>query len=214
MKIYRLTDGSLKKNLSQAERILKSCGIIIVPTDTVYGILGDATKQEVIKKIFAMKDRAAEKALPIFVRSVADARKCAYISDAKAKFLEKVWPGAVTVVFQHKEKLPKILTGGKNTIGVRIPDDPFLLELLARLNFPLAQTSANISGMPAARNFKEVEIYFKKAKIKPDLVVDGGELHGKSSTVVDFTGKELMILRTGVVSRNELDKFFSEIVGG
>lgn len=235
MKTAKLTENSFKKILSAVERVLKSGGVVAVPTDTVYGLIGDATKAEVIKKIFAMKERTVGKALPIFVKSVADARKYAYISDAKAKFLEKAWPapletarpqgpsgaqaragsltgpGPVTAVFHHKEKLPKVLTGGQDTIGVRIPNHPFLLELLSRLDFPLAQTSANISGMPAARSAKNVKIYFGKAKTKPDLAIDGGELEGKPSTVIDFTGKEPVILRTGLVSRAELDKILDSV---
>lgn len=232
----KLQLGSYSKILSQAERILRSGGIVIVPTDTVYGILGDATKAEVIKKIFAIKKRPGEKVFPIFVRDIAAARRYAYISDAKAKFLEKVWPGPITVIFYHKEKLPKILTGGKDTLGIRIPNHFFVKKLLARLDFPLVQTSANFSGLPPAKSMSEVKQYFEKSKInphtfrgniklrekdlrprgiregvgiKPDLCIDGGEIGGRQSTVVDFTRKESIILRTGLVSRAELDRLFN-----
>ena len=211
MKVVQLTEKNLKKILSEAERILRSGGIMIVPTDTVYGIVGDATKSEAIKKIFAIKKRPQEKAFPVFIKSVVEARKFAYIADAKAKFLERIWPGPLTVVFQHKEKLPKILTGGKDSIGLRIPSHPFLLELLFKLDFPLVQTSANISDKPSAKNLEEIKNYFENAKIKPDLVIDGGELKGKSSTVVDYTGKEPMILRTGVITREELDQILESV---
>lgn len=225
MKAVKLTEKNSKKILSEAERILRSEGIIIVPTDTVYGIVGRADDASVIRKILALKQRPQERAFPIFVKNVAEARKLAFIADAKAKFLEHFWPGPVTVVFQHKEKLPKVLTphrsdlrsegaglaGGLGTIAMRIPDSPFLLELLSRLDFPLAQTSANISEKPPAKNVKEIKEYFGKAKIKPDLVVDGGELQGKSSTVIDYTGKEPMILRTGVITREDLDQILESM---
>lgn len=208
-RVVSLQQGSYSKILSQAERILRSGGIVIAPTDTVYGILGNATKAEVIKKIFATKKRPHGKALPIFVKDIIAARRYAYISDAKAKFLEKVWPGPITAIFYHKEKLPKILTGGKDSIGIRIPNHLFLKELLARLDFPLVQTSANFSGFPSAKNMSEVKQYFGKSKIKPDLCIDGGEISGKQSTVADFTRKEPIILRTGLVSRAELDRLFN-----
>ena len=221
MKVVKLTKVDFHKILSIAERILKSGGVVIAPTDTVYGILGDATRPEVIKKIFEMKGRPREKALPIFIRDIAAARKYAYISDAKARFLEKVWPGPVTVVFQHKEKLPKILTGGLETIGIRIPNHQFLLELLYRLDFPLVQTSANISGQPPAKNLKEIKEYFDKNIItlrrehmrttRIDLVIDGGEILKQQSTAIDFTGKEPLILRTGVLSKAELDQLLSSV---
>lgn len=211
MTVVKLQQVSYGKILSQAERILRLGGIVIGPTDTVYGILGDATKAEVIKKIFAIKKRPGEKALPIFVKDIAAARRYAYISDAKAKFLEKVWPGPMTVVFQHKEKLPRILTGGKDTIGIRIPVHTLIQELLARLDFPLVQTSANFYSFPPAKSMSEVKQYFGKLKIKPDLLINGGEINGKHSTVIDFIRKEPIILRTGVISRTELDQLLDSM---
>lgn len=187
---------------------MRSGGVVVGPTDTVYGIFANATDSKAIKKIFEMKGRS-QKPLLIFVRDIAMARWYAYISDIKAKFLEKVWPGAVTVIFHHKEKLPKILTGKSNTIGIRMPDHAFLSELLERLDFPLAQTSANASGKPVARNIREIKEYFKQQKIKPDLIIDGGELPDNPSTIIDLTRDKAAILRTGVVSKEELEKMLN-----
>lgn len=211
MVTLKLDAKNENKLLVKCEKILRSGGIVISPADTVYGILGDAKNAEAIKKIFSMKNRPQEKAFPIFVKSIAEARKYAYISDIKAKFLASVWPGPVTAVFQHKEKLPKILAGGLSTIGIRIPNHPFLCKLLARLDFPLAQTSANIAGQPSAKNLGEIKKYFGKSKIKPDLVIDGGQIHGEQSTVIDFTGNESIVLRTGLVSKSELDRLLTHV---
>ena len=197
--------------LSWAERTLLSGGVIISPTDTVYGILGNAADEEAVKKVFALKQRPEEKALPIFVKDIATARKIAYISDAKTKFLEKVWPGPVTVVFHHKGKLPPVLTGGAHTLGVRIPDHPFLLQLLAKFSFPLVQTSANISGEPPAQNLEELKEYFAGKENEPDLIVDAGELGEKSSVVIDFTKDRPLVLRTGVLSPAELDQLLNYV---
>lgn len=228
MEVIKLTDENSEKVLAEGEKILRQGGLIIFPTDTVYGILGDATNAEAIKDIFSLKQRSPEKAFPIFVKNVAEARKYAYISDDKAKLLEKTWPGPVTFVFHHKEKLPEILTGGKvprpsgpgsrptevglgNTLGLRMPNHLLLLELLARLEFPLAQTSANISDQPPAKNLAEILSYFENAEHRPDLVIDGGEISGATSTVIDFTGNEPRILRIGLVSKEELDRLFSSL---
>ena len=206
MRIVKLTKANHVKVLSLLERILRSGGVAVVPTDTVYGMVGDATSPEVIRKIFVMKQRPEERALPVFVKDIAAARKYAYISDVKAKFLERVWPGPVTAVFQHKEKLPAILTGSRNTMGVRVPNHPLLLELLPRFEAPLVQTSANISSLPSAKTIKQAALYFKDLKVRPDLMIDCGTLESKPSTVVDFTRDEPIILRTGLVSRAELDR--------
>lgn len=233
MNVPKLSSANEDKLLAKCAGILRSGGIIISPTDTVYGILGDATNAEAVKKIFMLKQRPQGKALPIFVKSIATARKYAYISDAKARFLEKVWEGPVTVVFQHKvprpdgrdggpeglaKKLPRILTGGLNTIGIRIPDHPFLLKLLTRLDFPLVQTSANVSGKPPAKSLKEIKKYFlpnannanemRITRTRPYLIIDGGEINGEQSTVIDFTGNEPIILRSGITTKKELDKMW------
>jgi L-threonylcarbamoyladenylate synthase len=210
-KVFKLTIKNFARLLSLAEKSVRAGKIIVGPTDTVYGIFGDARKPEVIRKIFALKGRIAEKSLPVFVKDIPSARKLAYISDNKAKFLGKIWPGGTTVVFHHKEKLPKILTGGKETIALRIPDHLFLLKLLERLDFPLVQTSANLSGKPPARNIEDIRSYFQKSKIKIDLIIDGGEMEIRPSTVVDFTGAWPVILRTGIISKEELDAFFLSV---
>lgn len=205
MKTIKLTKDLRKDALSQTERILRSGGVVVGPTDTVYGIFCDATNEAAIKNIFALKQRPEEKVLPIFVKDIATARQYAYISDDKAKFLEKVWPGPVTVVFQKKEKLPKILTGGPDTIGIRIPNHPFMLELLSRLDFPLAQTSANISGQTPVKRTKEFINDLTRQRLI-NIIIDGGELAGQASTVIDFTGNEPLVLRSGLVTKQELDR--------
>jgi len=211
MKIIKFTKVTYNTILSQAERILRSGGIVIGPTDTVYGIFADATNEDMIKKIFKIKQRPEEKAFPIFVKDVAMARKYAYISDAKAKFLKKIWPGAVTVVFRHKEKLPQVLTGGLSTIGVRIPNHPFLLELLSRLSFPLAQTSANVSGRSPARNIQGLKSHNLTRLSLVRFVIDGGDLGGPVSTVIDFTGKDPLVLRSGLMTKQELDRILNSM---
>ncbi|MBI2639819.1 MAG: threonylcarbamoyl-AMP synthase [Candidatus Sungbacteria bacterium] len=204
MKVIKFDDGPKNEVFAAAEKVLKKGGVIIGPSDTVYGIYGDATNPETIRKIFKIKKRVSEKAFPIFVKDIATARKFAYIDDRKARFLEKVWPGPVTVVFHHKEKLPGVLTGGKDTIGIRIPNHQFLLELLQRLDFPLVQTSANISGGEPMRSVEAAGGLGKESVV--GLIIDGGELPKGPSTVVDFTRDNPIILRSGVITKKELDE--------
>jgi len=205
MKVIKLDDGSKNEVFIAAEKVLKSGGIVIGPTDTVYGIYCDATNPDSIRKIFKIKKRIPEKALPIFVKDITTARKLAYIDDRKTRFLEKIWPGPVTVVFHHKEKLPRVLTGGRDTIGIRIPNNPFILELFSRLDFPLAQTSANISGAEPMRSAEEVAALWKK-ETAVELIVDAGELSVEPSAVIDFTRDNPIILRSGIITKKELDE--------
>jgi L-threonylcarbamoyladenylate synthase len=191
--------------------ILRSGGTVVAPTDTVYGILCDAGNESAIRKIFAIKNRPGEKAFPVFVKDIAAARRIAYISDAKVRALGQIWPGPVTIVFHHKEKLPKVLTGGLDTIGIRVPHHPFLSELLNRFDGVLAQTSANLSGKPPAKNRADIEAYFHDAPQSPDLFIDAGEISGSASTVFDFTRAEPRILRMGIFGKEKLEQTLLEI---
>ncbi|MBI4225196.1 MAG: threonylcarbamoyl-AMP synthase [Candidatus Sungbacteria bacterium] len=213
MIIIELRENTFPRAISEVARVLRSGGVVISPTDTVYGILGDAANESAVSKMFNIKNRSAQKAFPVFVADIATARRYAYISDAKAKFLEQIWPGPVTAIFHHKERLSKALTGGLDTIGMRMPENPFLAELLKRIDIPIAQTSANISNEPPAQNIEQIKDYFKKSHLSPDLVIDAGELAGQPSTVVDCTGAAPIILRTGMITKAELDKLFSGMVG-
>lgn len=195
---------------AEVEQVIRGGGIAAIPTDTVYGLVCDARNESAVRRMFAMKERPQERAFPVFVRDIAMARWYAYISDTKAKFLEAVWPGAVTVVFHHKEKLPVVLTGDKDTLGLRIPDHAFVSAVLVRIDFPLAQTSANISDLPASMSGADVIRYFEGRSEQPDLVVDGGTIPGAPSTVIDFTGATPLILRAGPVSKQDLDAFLSQ----
>lgn len=197
--------------LLRTQTVLHSGGIVVLPTDTVYGIVGNADCEEVIEKIFLLKDRRKSKACSIFVKDIATARRYAYISDDQARFLEKLWPGQFIVVFHHKKKLPKSLTGNLDTIGIRIPKHDLLLNLLRHLDFPLVQTSANISGRGPAKNVSQVREYFVSSAMQPDLVVDEGELYGTPSAVVDFTRDRPVLIRMSAVSREGLDKIFKSV---
>lgn len=206
MKRILLTNENAGEVLGNAEEVIRRGGILILPTDTVYGIVGSAKSERAIEKAFFVKRRPEEKAFPVFIGSIPDARRWAYISDQKAAFLEHVWPGAITVVFQKKGELPALLTGGKDTLGLRMPDHPLLLRLLSFFDFPLFQTSANVSSQEPARTPEDVARSFGANESAIDLFIDAGPLVGNPSTVIDYTTDHPIILRSGRVSKAELDR--------
>jgi len=212
MNVIKLTEESYFGALLEAEKILKSGGLVAGPTDTVYGIFGRADDENTVKRIYSLKKRPEKKPLAIFVRDVTMARKYAYISDTKAEFLERVWPGQVTVVFHHKEKLTVNLTGGEETIAMRIPENRFLRDILQKLGVPLAQTSANLYGKAPAKDIQKIREYFADAKEPPELIIDGGELFGKPSAVLGFTGAEPMVLRTGMLKKEDFDHLLDSML--
>ena len=179
--------------------MVKSIGqgeVVVCPTDTVYGLLADATNEKAVKKLLKIKKRRAQKPIPIFVKDIKMAKKLALINKNQENFLKKVWPGKVTIVLKRMGKLPRILFGNKKTIGLRIPDYKIINQLLLIINRPLTGTSANISGKPPSTKIKEVISQFKNQKYLPDLIIDAGNLpKSKPSIVLDLTISPPKILR-------------------
>ncbi|MBI2038320.1 MAG: threonylcarbamoyl-AMP synthase [Candidatus Nealsonbacteria bacterium] len=169
-------------------KAIKGGKVVLAPTDTVYGLICDATNKKAVEKIFKIKKRPKNKPVPVFVSDIEMAKKIAEIDAKQEKFLKTVWPGATTCVLTVK--------GGGGTIGIRIPKNNSLLNLVKQLGGPLAETSANISGNPASTKINEVLAQFEGQEEQPDLVIDGGDLPpAKPSTVIDLRFSSLKILR-------------------
>jgi L-threonylcarbamoyladenylate synthase len=176
---------------------LKKGKVVICPTDTVYGLIADATNKKAVGKIFKIKKRKDKKPIPIFVRDIKMARKLAKLNRNQEKFLKSVWPGKVTVILRPKRKFPKGIGRPPKEIGLRVPNYKIINQLLLIINRPLTGTSANISGKSASTKIKEVLKQFKNQKYQPDLVVSAGNLSkSKPSLVIDLTREPPKILRT------------------
>ena len=196
MRILKVDKKNLRKVVRITEKSIKKGEVILCPTDTVYGILADATNKKAVERVFQIKKRSRGKPTPIFVKDLKMAKKFAFINKKQEDFLKMIWPGKVTIVLKRKNVLPKILFGKTKTIGLRIPDYKLINFLLKKLIRPLSGTSANISGKPASTKIKEVLRQFEKEKIKPDLVLDAGNLKPSSpSKVIDLSGRKIKILR-------------------
>lgn len=176
--------------------IIKKGGLVIFPTDTVYGILADARNKKAVEKIFKIKKRPKTKPLAIFVKDADMAEKYAFINEKQRKFLEKNWPGKLTVILKSKNKLVEGVETKDETIGIRMPDYKSIDLLFEKIDFPMVQTSANISGKEATTRIKEILGQFKGEKSKPDLTVDAGDLpENKPSKIIDLTAENSTTLR-------------------
>src|SRR3990167_5085479 len=131
MDVLHLTENNQGALVAHVARLLGRGGVVAVPTDTVYGLVGDALRESAVKKIFRIKARSYKKALPVFVRDVAMAKHYAVIDAKVTKLLDELWPGKTTVVLRKKDAMPDIVTGGMKTVGFRISDDPFMQALAA-----------------------------------------------------------------------------------
>ncbi|MBI3335303.1 MAG: threonylcarbamoyl-AMP synthase [Candidatus Portnoybacteria bacterium] len=178
--------------------ILKQGGVVAAPTDTVYGLLADATNSEAVEKIYKIKGRKGEKALPIFLYSLDWLGEFVEIKPQQKSFLEKVWPGKVTVILKLKEKtsLAPNAISKEGSAAFRIPNHPLVIEILKEFKKPLTGTSANRSGMPPCLDAECIKKQL--TQLKPDFIIDIGKLPPrKPSTIVDLTKTPPQIVRRG-----------------
>lgn len=191
--------------IEQALEILQNSGLVAFPTDTVYGVGGLAFSTAAIDQLYQVKDRSTEKAIPILLGSVDQlSLVTGEVNDLARRFVERFWPGPLTLVLPRCPDLPANLSPYP-TVGVRMPNHPVALALLNRSG-PLAVTSANLSGGQNTLTAQEV---FTQLNERIPLILDGGRTPGgQPSTVVDCTGKEPVILRQGPISFEEIQLIF------
>lgn len=167
-----------------AQRTLAAGGLVVIPTDTVYGLAAVLDQPASIARIFELKDRPRSKPLAVLVADMAQAASVAIFDDQARKLAEENWPGPLTIVLNSARHLGQ-LGGDGETVGVRIPAHHFCLSLLKMIG-PLAATSANLSGAPTPKKVEEIAELFGEGV---DLYIDGGEASAAPSQVVSMTGE-------------------------
>jgi L-threonylcarbamoyladenylate synthase len=187
--------------LFAAGQVIRAGGLIAYPTDTVYGLAADFRNADAIEKIYAAKDRDSRKPVAILVGSSDQLELVMQeLTPGAARLAARFWPGALTLIVPRRSDLPENLSPYM-TIGVRMPNHPWALQLLRELG-PLATTSANLSGQPDAVTAQDVLRYLDG---RVDLVLDGGRCPGGvPSTVVDCTSTEPRILREGALTAKQI----------
>jgi len=176
--------------VEEAARVLRHDGIVVYPTDTIYGLGGDAFSDEAILKVYEAKRRPLSQPVSIAVSCCDMIHGVARVDDYAAGFIDHFLPGPVTVVLPARNSLPGILTGGTGMIGIRFPRHPIALRLISLIDTPITATSANITGA------KDPTIP-TECHIAHDYLIDGGKLPGTPSTVVDIANRR--IIRAGAL---------------
>ena len=189
--------------VERAVQVLRRDGIIVYPTDTVYGLGGDAFSDDAVHRVYEAKMRPLGKPISVAVSDTEMLCAIAVVDDFSLDFICRVLPGPVTVIFESRSCIPDILTGGTGRIGVRIPAHDLALDIIRGLDSPITATSANISGGKDPASPEEVRVPY-------DLLVDGGTLSGLPSTVVDLG--ERRILRRGALAE-EVEIYLREHAG-
>jgi L-threonylcarbamoyladenylate synthase len=185
--------------------ILVNGGIIAYPTDTVYGLGACYDNVQAVKRIYEVKNRPLDMPLPLLLAEVSWIEKVAFsIPEVAYQLIDSFLPGALTLVMKKADNIPDIISGGKETIAVRIPDNFITIALITGTGRPLIGTSANLSGRSSALSAKEV---YNQLGNKIDYILDGGICPGgKESSIVDVTGEIPRLLREGAISKNDIEK--------
>ena len=194
--------------IREAVRVLKEGGTIIYPTDTIYGIGCNATDFKAVETIYRIKDRSLEKPMSVIARNMQWVKELAFVPPKLEPILEKLWPGAITVILPKRDVIPSIVTAGGDTVGIRIPDYELCDKLLAKFGYPIISTSANMAGNDIdSWKSQAVVDDFKPRMWQPDLMLDVGNLPlSQPSTVIDFSSVKPKILRMGPVKPKQLEE--------
>lgn len=192
-----------QKEIQRAAKLLLAGQLVAFPTETVYGIGALGLDAKAVERLYRAKNRPAGKAFSLQVANVAMVQQiAAYVPLMARKLLGKFAPGPITVVLPKASAVPALVTGGRDTVGIRIPDNPVALALLEAVNAPLAVPSANISGHVSPKTGTDV---YSDMAGRLAMILDAGPCAiGKESTIVDCTGDRPVIIRHGAISDEDI----------
>lgn len=194
---FKILKCNERNDITKGASIVKNGGVIVFPTDTLYGIGCDPYDEKAVDKIFKIKNRDKINPLPILASSVVDIERIVLLSRTAKKLAKIYWPGALTIIVPLiDKKISDNLRAGKMSVGVRVPNNVCVLSLLKDCKY-LTGTSANKSGEPGCKSFSEV---LSSSLRGFDAILDGGEVEeGVQSTIVDLTGQHPRVIREGAI---------------
>lgn len=201
----------ISDNIHKAVEILENNDLVAIPTETVYGLAGNIYSESAISKIYNIKSRPFFNPLIVHIHSINQLDELTNYIPPKAKILANTfWPGALTLVLKKNINVPDIITAGKDTVAVRMPNHPATLALLAQLNFPLAAPSANPFGCISPTKAIHVEAYFGDTL---QMVLEGGDCEkGIESTIIGFENDDPVLYRLGAISIEDIEDVIGKVV--
>lgn len=198
------------RDIQKAIDILKQDSLVAIPTETVYGLAGNAFSEEAVVKIFEVKNRPSFDPLIVHVASIEQAEEMVQNIPLQAKKLAaEFWPGPLTLLLRKQAIIPDIVTSGLDTVAIRVPDHPITLELLQGLGFPLAAPSANPFGYVSPTTLKHVN---DQLGDKIPYILDGGDCHiGIESTIIGFQDDKPEIYRLGGIAVEDIESLIGHV---
>jgi len=198
------------EDLNKAAQIIQKGGLVAFPTETVYGLGGDAFDPTASKRIYAAKGRPSDNPLIVHIAELSEITRVACdIPDTAYALAEKFWPGPLTMILKKRDELPRETTGGLDTVAVRMPSDPVAALLIRESGVPIAAPSANLSGRPSTTCAQHV---IEDLSGRIDMIIDAGASKiGLESTIVDLTCEPALILRPGFITKEMLSEIIPDI---
>lgn len=209
--VYDFKENIKKEELDKISENIRKGGLVVFPTETVYGIGADATNNEAVKKIFEAKGRPQDNPLIVHISNLEMLKDIVYDANETEKLLmDSFWPGPLTIILKSKKTLPEAVTAKLDTVGVRMPDNDIALNIIESSKRPIAAPSANVSGKPSGTELKDI---YNELKEKVDIFVDGGRTNiGIESTVLKVDDNNVVnILRPGMISVEDIKKLGLEV---
>lgn len=209
-KYLDLRNKSDYQELKEASEVIKNKGLVLFPTETVYGIGANGLDEEACLKIFKAKGRKTDNPLILHVSNMEMVESIAEnISELEQKLMETFWPGPFTIILKKKKIVPNVVTGNMDTVAIRMPSHPIANKLIEYANLPIAAPSANISGKPSGTRIEDI---FNELNDKVDYIIDDGESTiGVESTVVRVIDGVVHILRPGKITKDDLLKVTDKV---
>jgi L-threonylcarbamoyladenylate synthase len=193
--------------IRRAAEIIQGGGIVILPTDTAYGLAGSPADPSVVNRIMIIKERRGKAGMPVLAADISQVRAIAGLEGLAYDLAMKFWPGGLTLILPARRKFPEGVQGPRDTIALRVPDHPVTLKIISDVGFAVTGTSANRSGEPSPHTAAAA---YSQIGEQIDLVIDAGPTyHCSTSTIVDCTVEPPRIVRQGAVPEEKLRPLFS-----
>ena len=210
MKLIDLKNSNEYYKIKDASDVIKNGGLVLFPTETVYGIGANGLDEKAVKKIFEAKGRAQDNPLILHIANIDMLDEIATgITDLEYKLMDAFWPGPLTIILNKKEIVPNVVTGGLNTVAVRMPKNIIANKLIEYAAVPIAAPSANISGKPSGTCLEDI---YEELADKMDYIIDGGKCEvGLESTVVKVENGQVKILRPGKITKEQIEEIINNV---
>ena len=203
-KYFDLREKIDDEKIKEAAEAIKEGKLVLFPTETVYGLGANGLDENAVKKIYAAIGRASDNPLILHIADIKILDKLVKsVGDIESKLIEKFWPGPLTIIFEKKEIVPNVITGGLNTVAIRMPENLIARKLIRYSNLPIAAPSANISGKPSGTVLEDIKEEFDG---KVDYMINGGKVNiGLESTVIRVVDGIIHILRPGKITKENFE---------